>query len=205
MDSSPVLKPILQWALDNGVPTGSTGSTADPHYAIRFACERDCFVGVKLLVDCYNRRNLHLDLNVLADALVRKNEGYGRRCSEQGAAEQLMEWLQNEMGFRFTIEHMRVAVIGRELPEILKLHALGCPWDATLIPSLILNSDIEREESQDDGVCDWLKETTQQLLWRGCPIDITACHAADANPHAGWARDVLNGMECPCGHSLHRG
>lgn len=63
------LQLFLRWALDNGVPLGND---ADPHDALNFACQQNYHLALRLLIDCYRQRNLHLDLSYEADALVRR-------------------------------------------------------------------------------------------------------------------------------------
>lgn len=183
----PELSEFLQWALDNGVPLGND---ADPHAALRFACSYGCCVSIRAIIDCYGTRAQHLDLKLVTDVLLIGHfEGGG------SAITSTLQWLHDAKGFRFTHEHMRAAVKWRRPIVIAKLHELGCPWDASMIPSLIMHAAISGRN---------LRLNLEELVELGCPMDITACEYANFLPAIGWAREILNGTDCPCGHALHQ-
>lgn len=152
-----------------------------------------------MVIACYAQRHKHLDLGVVAGALVRHEPDGSRERGNRKAVRKALVWLHDEKGYRFTIEHMRAAVIGQSFKVIMKLRELGCPWDESVIPSMIRGDGAE-EVNYGDAVN---MEIMQDLLDHGCPIDITTCLAAEANPRITWAPEVLVSMDCPCGGELH--
>lgn len=191
---------ILAWALDNGIPLGGN---RDAHAAIRHASDCVCLQAIKLLVECYGRRNLPLDINVVVDAVTGENGVERNWHVKASAVVETLQWLHSDMGVAFTLDHMRAAVIHRTSTVITALRQLGCPRDVTVIAGLIAAN------SRNPGCCavDRLAERTnilRLLIADGCPLDITVCQKAHDHPESGWARTVLNSMDCPCGHALHQ-